>query len=848
MAEHYTYETDSRPNLPTQETSAFMADEDREPSIFEPDIHESDTPTLSWRRKKPDQVRREATPLYIQEIIEPSRFLKQLGRTDENGNELGLFASLKDEEHYEWYQHSGRWYNRLIHGDSAQIMASLAEKEGMVGKVQMVYFDPPYGISFNSNMQVDAAKRSTSTSGSSSQITHEPEMARTFRDTYRRGIHDYLDSIRENVVLARSLLADSGSLFLQIGQKNVHRIAVILDEVFGDDNRMAMITFVKKGASAASGISEVCDYILWYCKDINAAKFHQLYKEETRVEKIRAMSWHRKIELPDGSEATPTKEQANNPDDESLVKKGSKFFIRKALTSQGVSTNERSQPFFWQGEEWLPTPGGQWRVSQEGLHALGVKQRLSPGATKYSLSWKRYESESPGTTIHNVWEDKNQPNDMHYVVETGEKVIQRCMLMSTDPGDLVLDITCGSGTTPAVAEQWGRRWIATDASRIPITLARQRVLSSVNDWYVLKDSKEGVALETNYGTSEEDIAVLSTTAKDPKSGFVYERVPYVSAATLAYDRPKTYTLLVDRPHKEKGTRRIASPFTVESHSPYQSLSSDEYIQQSSEHAKITEANVLEALQVTGINLGDGQGTLSISDLEAVADITRARISHLALGKYEDRDDEVEQLALSILPQDATCSRSWIQQAANQAIQIPDRTTLVVIAFNFSGDSGQAVLQFGRLKVIRVNANRDLQITGLAHSKLDRAFVQITDPDIAIHEEKNNQISVEIIGFDTFDPKTGNIQSGSQKGIACWMVDTNFDGRQFLAHRIHLPDRQADKQVMRLRTRLKREINESEWKAFLSYRTTPFTKPDTGQIAVRIVTNTGIESSLVRDIS
>lgn len=600
-----------------------MDDVDTAPIDYKPGLRNADAPRLAWDRNLPDQVSKKATPLYVHEVIESEQFLSQLKSDQELSLNSSLFGDLDEDAIYEWYQHEGNWTNRLIHGDSAQIMASLAEKEHLTGKVQMVYFDPPYGISFNSTMQVDASNRSSNQSNTKG-LSPEPEMVRVFRDTYKRGIHDYLDAIRVNLTLARALMTENGSLFLQIGAENVHRLAVVLDEVFGSQNRVATITFRKTNASSARTISEIADYLLWYAKDKNTVKYQHLYKgSKSRSEAIQAMSWAAGLEEKNGKSRTLTSEEKKSPN---LIPPDARLFQMAILMSQHESTTGRSEPFTWQGREYRVTGNSQWRVDRDGMERLAQKNRLF-ATENGSLCWKLYESEIPGTRFNNVWEEMHRPSDLHYVVETAEKVIERCILMTTEPGDLALDITCGSGTTPFVAEKWGRRWIATDASRIPIALARQRVLNSVHDWWVLADSKEGVVLESDY--NNEPPRDPNSNSVDPAVGFVYERVPYVSAATLAYDRPPEYTYLVDQPHKKKGVKRIASPFTVESLSPYRTVSIDQYEQMVSPEA--SHDSIEEALRISGCTLKTGEKLTDFDNFEPLS--SQAPLTHLCTMNY-----------------------------------------------------------------------------------------------------------------------------------------------------------------------------------------------------------------------
>ena len=842
MSEQNSYEHKSSSSKvrPTHETGRFMDDVDTTPINYEPDLRNSDAPRLAWDRQQPDQVSKKATPLYVHEVIESEQFLRQLKSDPEVTLSSSLFGDLDEDAKYEWYQHEGNWTNRLIHGDSAQIMASLAAKDHLNGKVQMVYFDPPYGISFNSTMQVDASNRPTRNRSNTREMSPEPEMVRVFRDTYKRGIHDYLDAIRTNVSLARSLLSEEGSLFFQIGSENLHRIAVLLDEVFGPENRVATITFRKTGAKPAATISEVADYLLWFAKDKKCMKYRVLYRPlQNKTDLLEAMSWHATIEMKDGTSRTLTQKEQKNPE---TIPSDSELFQSMPLTSQDKSTTGASEPFIWNEETFHCSKNSHWSVNHEGLHRLGQKNRLYRTSTG-KLNWKRYASENPGTVLHNVWDEKNAPNDLHYVVETSEKVVERCILMSTDPGDLVLDITCGSGTTPFIAEKWGRRWIATDASRIPIALARQRVLSGVHPWWVLSDSADGAHLEAEY--SNETLKETNSNSVDPAVGFVYERVPYVSAATLAYDEPPKYTYLVDRPHKQRGVRRIASPFTVESLSPYRTVSIDQYEEMVSPEA--SHRNIEEALRVSGCSLKSGERLTNFDNFEPVANL--APLTHRCTMAYANTLGGGEQIsaAISIAPDDASCSKAWINHAASQAAEDPTIRCLLIIAFNFESDAFRDSFTRGRVNIHCLRANRDLMIENLQITSSDQAFVEIGEPDLSIQQFENGEIAVTVTGYDTFNPRDGNISEGTGKDIQCWMIDTNYDETQFYARRFHFPGKDGDGQIKRFEKQLETQIDTEEWEAMLSLTSTQFPKPETGQIAVRIITNTGVEMTTVKTV-
>ena len=494
------HETKSRKNLPTEQTEPFMSAQDRSPEKYAPDIRTRNGPVLAWDREENlDDVETDAFPLYIHEKIHPQAWINSLQAKPE----LDLFSDfngLPEDSTYKWYQYEGNWSNRIIKGDSISVMASLAKKEGYDSPergVQMFFYDPPYGIGFKSNFQPSTTSRNVWDKKES--LPAEPQSVKAFRDTYKNGIHSYLDTIHRTAVHARAIMKDSGSFFMQIGDENVNRCAVVLDEVFGHENRVAMISFQKSGASSSKHVPVVGDYLLWYAKDKQSLKYNQLYdKFQSRSAVIDHMSWHAMVELPNGQERSLTSEEKSNPD---LIPTGAKLFRRMPLFSQHESKTGRSEPYCWKGVKYKLPHDSHWSVSHKGLDILDELGRLVSAGSRTSLMWKNYEDEIPGKKINNHWSTSMRPNDMHYIVETAEKVIERCILMSTEPGDLVMDITCGSGTTAYVAEKWGRRWITTDTSAIPIQLTRQRLLSATFNWYLLKNSLEGRKKEAELSNS-----------------------------------------------------------------------------------------------------------------------------------------------------------------------------------------------------------------------------------------------------------------------------------------------------------------------------------------------------------
>jgi len=488
-----------------------------------------------------------APPLYIQEKVHPKAIIDDLRRqsstakrgrgTGEAGgggdDQLNLFADfngLSDPEaRAEFYRHSMHWQNRFILGDSLQVMASLAQREGLKGKVQAIYFDPPYGIKFNSNWQVSTLSRDVR-DGKAQDITREPEQVKAFRDTWKDGIHSYLTYLRDRLTVARELLTESGSIFVQIGDENVHRVRALMDEVFGAENFCNQIGYKKTtgAGSPAIGtevIASVKDYIIWFAKSRPSVKYRQLYFDKSAGEE-GAASYNR-VQSLDGLEIRPLKAGENFARD--YEARGWWLVASDNLTSQtGVASTQI--PINFQGSTYRPAKGG-WKTNAVGLQRLGHSSRLTQGGS--ALRYVRRLADFPVAPINNDWGDTSTGSfteEKTYVVQSGTKAVARCLLMATDPGDLVLDPTCGSGTTATVAEQWGRRWITIDTSRVALALARTRLMSARYPYYLLADSPEGRAQE---GKLTGRIPSDTPTGNDIRQGFVYERAPHITLKSIA---------------------------------------------------------------------------------------------------------------------------------------------------------------------------------------------------------------------------------------------------------------------------------------------------------------------------
>ena len=522
--EQYAHTGAERPNNPPVGLVTPETDRDGGKKKYTYDPHLD--PALQWAGKA-ERLSFEVptVSLHVHERVDPKRIIEAVRKPHTNGQE-SLFEQNERplREEIEFYKHRDGWSNRLIAGNSLLVMNSLLEKEGMAGKVQMVYFDPPYGITYGSNFQPFVNKRDVK-DGKDEDLTAEPEMIKAFRDTWEMGIHSYLSDLRDRVLLAHSLLSETGSIFIQISDENVHHVREILDEVFGPKNFAGLIAFSKTTGFSGTSLSSIADYIVWYARNPKLVKYRQLFL--TKEAGSEGASKYR----PASTYGSIPKGQVEQ----------SKLVTVDQLTSQGV-TGESEAVFEFAGKKWNPPPGMHWKTTVQGLNKLAKAGRIVVEGN--SIRYIRFFDDFPVFPISNIWNDiggiQNRAEGKIYVVQTANLAIERCLLMTTDPGDLVLDITCGSGTTAFVAEDKGRRWITCDTSRVALTLAKQRMLVADFDFYQLAHPTEGVG-----------------------SGFKYKTVPHVTLKSIANNEPATPETLYDQPLTDNSRSRITGPFTVE---------------------------------------------------------------------------------------------------------------------------------------------------------------------------------------------------------------------------------------------------------------------------------------------
>ena len=744
-------------------------------------------------------------------------------------------------------------------------MASLLNDEAMAGQVDLIYMDPPYNINFRSNFQ--GLVNDTNVGEKWDDIPMDVRSVKAFRDSYQDGIHSYLDQLRTQLIHGRELLKDSGSFIMQIGPDNLHHVAVLMSEVFGHENHVATIPYTTRANSSTIMLPEVGNWLIWFAKNKPAAKYRQLYEETTLAESIAQMGFDAMYTMPDGESQVVSNKQRENP---SLIPSEARLFRRMPLDSSHTSTTGRSDTWHYDPDDYPDKPGHypehsnaypcptgrQWSVSLEGLRSIAAQGRMEFSGER--PSFRRYIDEVPGRMLNSMWPNISAPRDKRYIVETPPTVLQRILLMITDPGDLVLDPTSGSGAMPLMAERWGRRWIAIDASAISIAVARERIATAIHDYHLLQDSPEGHRKEHELAQNllpQDKRVPFTPKAKygnDPAKGFVLERQWRISAATLAYGFDgETPIYHPDRPHAAKGKNRVSSAFTVESDMPFSSIQPNApETNGSSTHPGSIETmrNIEQALQESGIRApavnGDAPRTYRVTDLEPTVEIADAtHIGRIAEGAGEARD------AVFYICQEDEVAGPF--QTRNLAVVARNRSAsyACVIGFGHEGDSETIARQQGNITLLKVVANRDLMIPGLEHKSNDNAFVVISEPDLEFHDEPDGQISIEVQGLTAYNPATGQVEPAGDRKIAGVLTDTNYDQESFRVCLMNLPQtgQVAERRLKQIRDAFRREIDDAKWKRMRSTRTLPFSSQGPGgKIAVKVIDHTGVEHMKVLD--
>ncbi len=829
----YSHEGDSRPNNPPIGLANAVHEAPQEPKTYSFDPHID--PELDWAGKaERTSFEIPTVPLHVHERIDPRTILKSVEPSDKREEaQPSLFESedheLSFSRQLEFYKHSKNWSNRLIAGDSLLVMNSLLEKEGMAKKVQMVYFDPPYGIKYKSNYQPFVGKNEV---GEKEQdITHQPEVIRAFRDTWQLGIHSYLSYMRDRLILAKQLLTDSGSIFVQIGDENVHRVSLLLDEIFGSENRVASITFATTSGSSAKQLPEIADYLLWYAADKTQLKYFQLYENMDRKELIDFFSWHARVELQDGKCRKLKDLERVNPDE--YLPSGAKLFQNYSLESQGVSTTGRSDPYRLDGVEIKCSKNRQWAISHEAIDLLHEQGRLYCEADVSSLRWKKYEDEIPGRRINNIWPEQAFPSgrEKTYVVQTAIKIIERCVLMTTNPGDLVFDPTCGSGTTAYCAEKWGRRWITCDTSRVATVTTKQRLINSHFVYHKLAYPDEGVA-----------------------SDFEYTTVPNVSPKVLAGLAPQTEIKLVDRPMEDKSKRRVTGPFTVEAVPAPTVIPISESEFEKADTADVSVANTdptqsinrwIAELLASGVR-GTGGQRLNFSSLEPLG----GSIFIHATGELKpESGEEIGSRIVVVFGQDhSPLTVTMVEHALQEAEQLrPAPKYILFSAFHFDAHASKEIseIKWPGLTLLKSQMNTDLLTEDLRkEQRSNESFWLFGEPDASVTAFEDGfgdtRYVVNVGGFDYYNTETGNVESGGLDKIAMWLLDPDYDGRSLFPRQVFYPnsDNEGWKQLAK---NLKGAVDEELIQDFTTDKSLPFSAGEHKRVAVKIVDDRGIES-------
>jgi len=895
--ETLTHDGASRKNIPTAEYEAVLHEKDKSSIRVAYERRNRDLdPQLVWRGKDEQDwsdLVVHAPPLYIQEKVHPKVLIDDLRRQTERANaeaaaqEEGFMGDLfadfnglpNEDAKTEFYQHDQNWSNRMILGDSLQVMASLAEREGLAGRVQCIYFDPPYGIKFNSNFQWSTTSRDVK-DGKADHITREPEQVKAFRDTWRDGIHSYLTYLRDRLTVARDLLTDSGSIFVQISDENLHRIRAVLDEVFGDENFISLITVRKTGAVSSpeaklNSLGAISDYIVWYAKRRDVLKYRQLFSRKA-----------------DSS----TAEQYR------LVDEVGKY------QSVSIESNGYSETFHYPikmfGKSYRPAMTRHWSTTEKGIYRVASAGRVI--ATEKKLRFKKYLADFSVSPIANIWADVMGSSGLIYVVQTNERIVERCFLMTTDPGDLVLDPTCGSGTTATVAEQWGRRWITIDTSRVALALARARIMGARYPFYLLADSRDGQIKEAEVTRTAPS---LQPTHSNIRHGFVYERVPHITLKSIAnnveidviwdqwqqtleplrkqlnaalkkqwqeWEIPREagkdwpaaakklhadwwqariarqqetdksiaakaeFEYLYDKPYEDKKKVRVAGPFTVESLSPHRALivgADDELIDPASRKAEFEDEKdfvqiILENLKTAGVQQAHKEDKINfISLMQWPGELVCAE------GRYIDEKEIEKRAAIFIGPEFGTVSRPDLVSAAREAADA-GFDVLIACAFNYDAHSTEFE-KLGKVPVLKARMNADLHMADdLKNTGKGNLFVIFGEPDIDVLDVENGRIQVKINGVDVFHPNTGEVRSDGAEGIACWFIDTDYNEESFFVRHAYFLG--ANDPYKSLKTTLKAEINQEAWDSLNSDLSRPFDKPKNGRIAVKVINHLGDE--------
>lgn len=781
-------------------------------------------PQLSWAGKTegtsfeiPD------VSLHVHERIDPRRIVKSFLRKDDDlPRQTSLFEEPDNEpplqQAIDFYHHDQDWTNRLVAGDSLLIMNSLLNKEGMAGKLQMVYLDPPFGITYNSNFQPFVNKKDVKEKDE--DLPAEPETIKAFRDTWELGVHSYLQYLYDRLLLARELLSESGSIFIQIGDENIHNVRVLMDEVFGKDNFFSLITFRTTSGLGSSGLTGVSNYLLWYAKDKKNIKYHQLFKAKSVED-----SAFNYIELLDSTRRSMTADEKRNPQ---ILPEGSRPFTSADLVSSGL-TPSCVFPFEYDGRVFEPGRNRSWKTNLEGMKKLAEAKRLI--AFGQTLRYVAYYDDFPVSKITNMWSDTVGELQKIYAVQTSREIIKRCILMTTDPGDLVFDPTCGSGTTAHTAEEWGRRWITCDTSRVAVALAKQRLMTTYYPYFELAHPEEGVS-----------------------SGFKYKTAKHLTLRSITNDDNAGEEVLYDQPTAEKNKVRVTGPFTVEAVPSLRTKPFD-----GSELKFERTGNEVSRLGDTG-NQTEWRDELKATGIRATAGnmIEFARIepaegTHYihAIGEILEDDNTNKTAVISFGPDFGPIEQRQIEETMNEARALADKPDFVIFAaFQFDPEAAKDIdqIEWSGVQILKAQMSVDLLTSDLRKKRSNnQSYWLIGQPDVDLVKNSNGTFQVKVNGFDYYNPVSGEIDSGSTKRVAMWFLDTNYDERSLLPDQVFFPMSGSSKDWTSLVKALNGAVDQDLIEAFVGVESLPFKPGDNKKCAIKIIDDRGIESFVIKEL-
>ena len=771
-------------------------------------------------------------PLFVHERLSTAAILETVKghRREDQPTQFELFGDSDLPIHdrlLKAYEHRNGWVNRMLLGDSLVVMNSLLGFEGLGGQVQTIYMDPPYAVKFGSNFQPFVRKRDVRHNDDEDMI-REPEMVQAYRDTWELGIHSFLTYLRDRLLVARELLHPSGSIFVQMSDTNLHHVREVMDEVFGPESFVSQISFQTTSGFQTKTLATLGDYLLWYARDPERLKVRKVFEQQPVIPGKGNAEW---MLLPDGTFRTVTAAERRR---EVPVPKEARLYSTGDLQSQGAAREQ--QPFEFEGKTYRPNANSHWKAQwPRGLERLTRTDRIQ--SKRNSIRYRRFASDFPYRELGNIWTDTTTgtyTTEKRYVVQTNPKVIERCLLLTSDPGDLVLDPTCGSGTTAWCAEKWGRRWITIDTSRVPLAIARQRLLTARLDYYRLKDPARG-----------------------PAGGFAYQRrqnskgeevggiVPHITLESIANDEPAKEEILVDRPERDDNVTRVCGPFCVEATIPTPANWEDGETGDETSHDDGYGDHVERMIDVLRrspvLHLGGGR-TVTLSGVRRPA----RTISLSAEAKIEGDAEQVAAIVFG--PENGAVSQNLVFEAAKEA-NVKGYQHLYVFGFAIQPDARSLVELSDRalgIPATYVQASADLTMGDLLKNMRSSQIFSVCGlPEVRIERANRHAYRVHLAGLDVFDPATMETDHRDGNDIPAWFLDTDYNGLCFHVCQAFFPRTSAWEG---LKKSLRGDFDESVWQHLSGTSSAPFAAGDHDQIAVKVIDDRGNELLVVKHLA